>query len=182
MWVPSVPIPAELGKPRLCGVTHISTQHKEPSAVHRSWMLKSILDGSNPRSINLANPNRRSPILTQDKRWIWRMPLSNAATNKHNGNPPQFTGISQNLLSFWSVKQLNGFECKVLIEKLSFGSMCMWTKVKGKSKTLALPPPPLVNSLVVKARPQRNFTGQWEIDSLKVKKRLDRGWPQSSNR
>ena len=26
----------ELGKTRLCGSTHISTQHKEPSAIHRS--------------------------------------------------------------------------------------------------------------------------------------------------
>ena len=149
MWVPSVPIPAELGKPRLCGVTHISTQHKEPSAVHRSWMLKSILDGSNPRSINLANPNRRSPLLTQDRRWIWWAPLSNTAIDRRNGNSQQFTGISQNLLSFWSAKQLNGFEGRVLIEKLSFGYMCMWTKVKGKSKTLAPPFPTVIQVGIV---------------------------------
>lgn len=42
-----------------------------------------------------------------------------------NENPLQFTGISQNLLFFGSVKQLNEFEGKVLIEKLNFGYMCM---------------------------------------------------------
>ena len=118
-WVPSVPRLTTPGKTRLCGCTHISTQHKEPSAAHRSWMPKSILDGISPRSINLADSNWRSPMLTQDKRWIWWAPLSNAATDSRNGNPPQFTGLSQNPLFFWSVKQLNGFEGGVLIENPS---------------------------------------------------------------
>ena len=134
--MPTIP-----GKTRLRGGTHISTQHKEPSAVHRSWMLKSILHGISPRSINLANPNRRSPMLTQDKRWIWWAPLPNAVVDSRNGNPPQFTGLSQNSLFFWSIKQLNGFEGRVLIENLDSEYMCMWTKVKGKSKTLAHPLP-----------------------------------------
>ena len=152
----------ELGKTRLCGGTHISTQRKETSAVHRSRMLKSILDGSNPRSINLANPNRRSPLLTQDRRWIWWAPLSNTAIDRRNGNSQQFTGISQNLLSFWSAKQLNGFEGRVLIEKLSFGYMCMWTKVKDKSKTLAIPF--LVISQVSKIEKMRLSSGQIGTD------------------
>ena len=67
-WVPSVPTPTIPGKTRLCGCTHSSTQHKEPSAAHRNWMPKSILDGSNPRSIDLADLKRRNPMLTQDKR------------------------------------------------------------------------------------------------------------------
>ena len=162
MWVPSVPRPAELGKTRLCGCTHISTQHKKSSAAHHSWMLKLTLDGISPRSIDLANPNRRSPMLTQDKRWSWWAPLSNAATNKHNGNPPQFTGISQNLLSFWSVKQLNRFKGIVLIENLDFGYMCMWTSVKCKSKTLA-PPFPTI-SQVSMVEKMRLTSSQIDID------------------
>ena len=141
MWVPSVPIPAELGKTRLCGCTHSSTQHKKSSAAHHNWMLKLTLDGISPRSINLAESNRRSPMLIHDKRWIWCAPLSNAATDRRNGNPPQFTGLSQSPLFFWYVKQLNRFEGRVLIENPSFEYMHMWTTVKGKSKTLALPFP-----------------------------------------
>ena len=132
-WVPSVPRLTTPGKIRLCGSTHISTQHKEPSAVRRTWVPKTTFDGISPRSINLAQSNRRSPMLTQDRRWIWWASLPNAATNRRNGNPPQFTGISQNLLFLWPVKQLNEFEGRVLIEKLSFGYMCMWTRVKDKS-------------------------------------------------
>ena len=123
--MPSVPGITTLGETRLCGSTHISTQHKKSSAVHLSWMPKLILDGISPR-------------LTQDRRWIWWASLPNAATNRRNGNPPQFTGISQNLLFLWPVKQLNEFEGRVLIEKLSFGYMCMWTRVKDKSN----PPAP----------------------------------------
>ena len=104
-WVPSVPMPTELGKTRLCGGTHISTQHKESSAVHRSWMPKSILNGI-------------SPTLTQDKRWSWWAPLSNAATDRRNGISPKFTGLSQNSLFFWHIKRLNGFECKVWLKIL----------------------------------------------------------------
>ena len=125
-WVPSVPMPTTPGKTRLCGGTHISTQHKKPSAVHRSWMLKSILDGI-------------SPMLTHDKRRIWWAPFSNAVTDRRNGNSPQFTGLSQSPLFFWPIKQLNGFESGVLIENLDFEYMRMWANVKGKSKTLALP-------------------------------------------
>ena len=135
-WVPSVPRLTTLGKTRLRGGTHISTQHKESSAVHRSWMPKSILNGI-------------SPTLTQDKRWIWWASLSNAATDRRNENTPQFTGISQNLLSFWPVKQLNGFEGGILIKNLDFEYMCMWTRAKGKSKTLAPPFPTIIQVGIV---------------------------------
>ena len=86
MWVPSAPMPTGLEKTKLCGCTHTSTQRKEPSTAHHSWMPKSILDEISPRSIDLANPNRRSLMPTQDKRWIWWAPLSNAAIDGHNGN------------------------------------------------------------------------------------------------
>ena len=162
MWVSSVPRLTTLGKTRLREGTHLSTQHKKPSAVHRSWMLKSILDGSYPRSIDLANPNRRSPMPTQDKGWSWWAPLSSAAVDSRNGNPPQFTGISQNLLSFWSVKQLNRFKGIVLIENLDFGYMCMWTSVKCKSKTLA-PPFPTI-SRVSMVEKMRLTSSQIDID------------------
>ena len=113
----------------------------EPSSVHGNWVLKSILDEINPRLINWENSNKRSPMLPQDKRWGWWLPLSNVATDSHNGNPPSFTGINQNYLFFWSVKQLYRVVGGVLIEKISFGYMCMWNNVKGKSKTLSPPSP-----------------------------------------
>ena len=67
-WVPSVPVLTNPSTTRFCGSIHISTQYKEPSAVNRIWVPKLILDGISPRSIDLADSNRRSPILTQDKR------------------------------------------------------------------------------------------------------------------
>lgn len=87
MWVPSVPMPTIPGKTRFCGITHSSTQHKGPSTVHRIWVPKSILDGISSRSIKLAESNKRRPMLTQDKRWIWWAPLSNAAVDRRNGYP-----------------------------------------------------------------------------------------------